>query len=56
LAEAAELIDSERLAADWMLLLDGAVTSAQVSSHAFSFQQAKAVATNLLETDIDLPT
>lgn len=52
LAKAAEVQDSDRLAANWMLLLDGAVTSTQVSNHALSFQQAKAVANNLLNITI----
>lgn len=51
LAKAADVQGSERLAVYWMLLLDGAVTSTQVSNHALSFQQAKAVAKNLLESD-----
>jgi AcrR family transcriptional regulator len=52
LAKAADVQDSELLAAYWILLLDGAVTSVQVSNHALSFQQAKAVAKNLIESNI----
>jgi AcrR family transcriptional regulator len=52
LASTANIFSSERLAADWMLLLDGAVISTQVSNNSLSFQQAKAVAKNLLQSDV----
>lgn len=49
LAEAADVRSSEHLAAYWMLLLDGATVSAQVTDNALSFQQAKLMAKSLLE-------
>jgi AcrR family transcriptional regulator len=52
LANTANIFASERLAAYWMLLLDGAVISTQVSNNSLSFQQAKAVAKNLLQSDV----
>jgi AcrR family transcriptional regulator len=52
LAEAAEVKGSERLAADWMLLLDGAITATQIDKNGLSFQQAKAVAKIVLESVI----
>ena len=54
LAKAADVEGSDDLSACWLLLLDGAVTSTQVSNQALSFQQAKVVAKNLLEKDIIL--
>lgn len=49
LAEAADVEGSEHLAAYWMLLLDGATISTQVTNNALSFQQAKLMAKSLLE-------
>jgi AcrR family transcriptional regulator len=51
LANNANIFASERLATYWILLLDGAVISTQVSNNSLSFQQAKAVAKNLLQSE-----
>ena len=51
LAKAADVQGWEHLSACWLLLLDGAVTSTQVSNHALCFEQAKVVAKKLLESD-----
>ncbi len=51
LANTADIFAAEHIAAYWMLLLDGAVISAQVSNNSLSFQRAKAVAKNLLQSD-----
>jgi AcrR family transcriptional regulator len=42
---------SAHLAACWMLLIDGAIVSTQVSNNPLAFQQSKAVAKNLLQSD-----
>jgi hypothetical protein len=52
LANNANIFASERLATYWILLLDGAVISTQVSNNSRSFQQAKAVAKKLLQSDV----
>ena len=52
LANNANISASERLATYWTLLLDGAIISTQVCDNYLSFQQAKAVAKNLLQLDI----
>jgi hypothetical protein len=52
LANTANIFASDHIAAYWMLLLDGAVISTQVSNNSLSFQQAKAVAKNLLQSDV----
>ncbi|MBW4651129.1 MAG: TetR/AcrR family transcriptional regulator [Kastovskya adunca ATA6-11-RM4] len=49
LAIAADVVDPDNLAVQWMILLDGATTSTQVTNNSLAFQQAKAVAKNLLE-------
>ena len=52
LANTANMFTSEHIATYWMLLLDGAVISTQVSNNSLSFQQAKAVAKKLLQLDV----
>jgi AcrR family transcriptional regulator len=54
LANTANIFASERLATYWILLLDGAVISTQVSSNSLSFQQARAVAKNLLQSELGI--
>ncbi len=53
LANTANIFASERLATYWILLLDGAVISTQVSSSSLSFQQARAIAKNLLQSELE---
>jgi AcrR family transcriptional regulator len=52
LAATADIFASEHIATDWILLLDGAVISAQVSNNSLAFQQAKVVAKKLLQSDV----
>lgn len=47
------VLASGHLAAYWMLLIDGAIVSTQVSNNPLAFQQAKAAAKNLLNVKID---
>jgi AcrR family transcriptional regulator len=42
---------AEHLAAYWMLLIDGAIVSTQVSNNSLSFQQVKEIAENLLQLE-----
>lgn len=42
---------AEHLAAYWMLLIDGAIVSTQVSNNSLSFQQVKEIAKNLLQLE-----
>jgi AcrR family transcriptional regulator len=52
LANTADIFASEHIAAYWILLIDGAVISAQVSNNSLAFQQAKVVAKKLLQSDV----